>query len=136
MKQTVVFFALFLGLAFPLQAFEAALPAMSDSQAYKLYARQPKSELSKLLYLMNRFKEGRVGVIYNGQHYKSEEAFRIARDFLRKNYKKESAEFWIKKYCTRTDKGGVILFKDANNDTRPAAEAAMEELQALEGAAK
>lgn len=136
MRKMFLFVAIFLSLASMAGAFEPALPALTESQAYKLYTRQPKSELSKLLYLMNRFKEGEIQVVYNGQHYESEEAFRLARDFLRKNYKKESAEYWIKKYCTRTDKGSVILFKDAQNKTRPAADAAMEELQALQGSGK
>lgn len=136
MKKRVLFAVIFLSFASIAGAFEPALPALTESQAYKLYTRQPKSELSKLLYLMNRFKEGNLQVVYNGQHYASDEAFRIARDFLRKNYKKESAEYWIKKYCTRTDKGSVILFKDAKNQTRPAADAAMEELKNIQKTGK
>lgn len=105
---------------------------MAESKAFQLYSKQPKSELSKLLFLMNRFKESKALVLYNGYEYQAPEAMRLARNYLMKKYKKEEAAFWVKKYCYKTNSGSVILLKAPDGKTRPALDVAVEELATLE----
>ena len=127
-------FALFLFLlsssAF---AFETALPPLQDSPAYQQFSKQPKSELAKLVFLLNRFKEAKSTVIYDSNSYTAQEASKLAKDFLMRNYHKETAEYWVKNYCHKTKKGNVILLKGSDEDTKPALELALEELTMLEG---
>ena len=128
----VVFAALLTGVTCAAWAFEASLPSLEKSPAYEQFSRQKASELSKLLFLLNRFREAQVKVVYDGHYYEAPEAVRLAKNYLMKNYRKEKADYWIRKYCYKTEGGNVILLKDTGGKMKPAQDFALEELAALE----
>ena len=112
-------------------AFNLALPPMQESMAFKQFSRQPKSELAKLNYLLTRFQEAEAQVVYDGHHYEVDEAIRLAKTFLYKRYNREPADYWVKKYCYKTDHGNVILFKTEDGTTNPMRELVLDELVRL-----
>ena len=113
-------------------AFESSLPPLVESAAYKQFSRQPANDLSKLIFLLNRFKDAKVQVIYDQHQYDAIEASRLAKDYLRRNYHKEPAEYWVRNYCSKTKKGNLIYLKDGNGKLLPAIELALQELKALD----
>lgn len=80
----------------------AELCAIKDSPAFSKYKTRIKSELSKLIYLLDRFNSPEIEIKIDGNTYKSETAFPFAKAFLSVYYKKEKAEAWINKYCYRS----------------------------------
>lgn len=114
-------------------AFNYQLPPLEDSPAYRQFSRRPPSELTKLLYLIDRFRDTQVTVVYNGSNYDAREAARIAKKFLMSNYKKETAEFWVRKYCFRSEPANRwILFKAPDGSVAKAGEILLAELQRLD----
>lgn len=107
-------------------------PSAQESIAFKQYQKQPKTEMAKINYLFNRMNKSPMKVLYDGHEYEMQEAMKIAKKFLFKNYKKEPAEYWIKNYCYKTDNGNVILFKTTQGQTLPVREVALQELRGLE----
>ena len=130
-KIAVLLFSLF-ALNASAFAFETALPPLSESPAFQQFSKQPKSELSKLIFLLNRFKESRVTVFYDKHQYTAAEASKIAKDYLVRHYHKEPAEYWIRNYLHKTPKGNEILVKGTDADIRHALDLALQELKTLE----
>lgn len=110
----------------------AGLTAIEDSQAFQRYSVRRKSELSKLLYLMDRFRGTGFKVIYDGLEYDSEQAAQESRKFIAKNYKQEPAVDWIRNYAYRSNPGGnVIQVKTPQGEIRTLRDVLIEELEAL-----
>lgn len=109
---------------------------LKSSPAYQQYQRRPKSELSKLLFLMDRFKGSPAEVVYDGSHYDSSFALKNAKAYIAKNYKKnQRAELWVREHAYRSDPGRqLILFKYPDGNTRPLRDVLLEELAGLEKA--
>jgi len=104
-----------------------------ESEAYKQYLRRPKSELSKILYLIDRFKNTAFKIIYDGDEYDSNFATMTARQFLAFNYRNETAERWVKTHTYVSEpEGRVIHIKYPNGELRPARDVLLEELEKLE----
>ena len=117
--------------ALPLQA--APLCPMEQSDAYQKYCRRPKTELSKLLFLIDRFKDSDIKVVYNGNHYDSEVATKYARQYIRDHYRStQDAESFVKDHAHRSEpQGNVIYAEYPDGKIRPASEVLLEELKAL-----
>lgn len=120
-------------------AAEAAVgkgvPAIKDSKAYQQFLMRSPSELSKLIFLVDRFKESQVKIVYDDTPYEAAEAARHVMKFLSSNYKGEKAELWINKYATRSDPGRkLILARFKDGKVRKAKEVLLEELKDLEAA--
>lgn len=88
-------------MCFSANAF-AALPPILESDAFARYRKRMKTELSKLIYLLDRFNTPDMEIKIDGNTYRSELAFPFAKAFLAVYYKKEKAEVWIQKYCYRS----------------------------------
>ncbi len=125
--------ALFLlaGSAFAGNAPLTLLPA-ETTPAYAQYSRRPSTELSKLIYLIDRFKETALQVLYDGYEYTAPEAARYAKNFLAKNYKEGSADSWVKNHCYRTEGGSIIYLKDPAGELRPLQDVLLTELETLQ----
>lgn len=116
---------------------EEGLPPIEESEALRRYLRRPKTELTRLLYLADRFLNTEFQVIYNGRPYDSNTAVKYARSYLFKNHKKEKAESWIKVHAHRAGNAGEIIYvKYPSGAKRPAREFLLEELQSLDAAMK
>ena len=118
--------------AAPVSASEIIPVQAQESTAFKQYRQQPKSEITKINYLFSRLSKSPMKVLYDGHEYDMPEAMKLAKSYFYKHYKKESAEYWVKNYCYKTDSGNVILFKLTDGKTVPVREVALQELNGLE----
>ncbi|MSR77142.1 MAG: hypothetical protein EXS63_02795 [Candidatus Omnitrophica bacterium] len=132
-----LFFGFFLLGAVRLYAapppFQSGMPPIKESRAYKTFLMRPYSELSKIVFLTDRFKEAKIKVIYDGLHFEPEFAVRIAKWFLSQHYRKESAKEWIMVYCNQSlFEHQLIWAMDKKGDFKLSREVLMTELKALE----
>ncbi|MBU3759640.1 MAG: hypothetical protein FGM27_06890 [Candidatus Omnitrophica bacterium] len=110
----------------------AGLSAIEDSQAFQRYSVRKKSELSRLLYLMDRFRGSGYKVIYDGLEYDSETAAQESRKFIAKNYKQEPAVDWIRENAYRSSPGGnVIQVKTPDGTILDLRDVLIDELESL-----
>lgn len=109
-----------------------SLPPAEQSMAWKQYQLQPKSELTKINYLFSRFSHADAEVIYDGHEYKMPEAIQIARKYFLNHYNKESAEYWVKNYCYKSDAGNLIILRGKNGAMVPARDAVLQELMRVQ----
>lgn len=109
------------------------LGPLKASAAYSQYQKRPKTELSKLIFLMDRFRGCPAEVIYDGSHYDSEFALKNAKAYIAKHYKnKQPAEIWVRENAYRSDPGRqVILYKEPNANPKPLRDVLLAELEAL-----
>lgn len=114
----------------------AALEPRGTSAAFNQYLRRPKTELSKLIFLMDRFKSSSAEVIYDGAHYDSEFALKAAKSYMAKHYhKNQEADAWIRENAYRSNPGRkVILYQERNGDAKPLRDVLLKELELLESA--
>lgn len=118
----------------PVFAFQTELPPLQESPAFKQFSKQPQTELAKLIFLLNRFKESKVTVVYDSHSYPAPDAVKKAMNYLKRHYHKETAEYWIRNYCHKTKSGKEILLKNSTAETRSALNFALDELKKLETA--
>jgi len=117
----------------PAAASRQAFPSVEQSAAYQQYVKRPKSELSKLIYLMDRFRDSKVQAIYDGNPYDATEAANLTHKYLARNYKKDqSAEHWVKIHSySSLPAGNIIYIQFSNGQKRPARDVLLEELKTL-----
>ena len=128
-------------MAFLLTHFSLAiadLSSMEDSKAYKQYViRKSDTELSKLIYLMDRFRDAEFEIKYSRSWYGADEAMMEARKFLQKNYKKESAEKFIKMHTYRPyGKSDILYIKFPNSEIHILRDVLLKELELLNSVTK
>ena len=112
--------------------FAQGLGAFQDSNAFKQYETRPRTELSKLIYLLDRFNAPGVEIKIDGNVYSTDKAFPYSKGYLAKNYKKETAEAWIRTHCYRSMDGNkVIYMRVGGGDFRPLRDMLIEELKIL-----
>lgn len=114
----------------------AAFPPMQESMAYKQYCTRPVSELSKLIYLIDRFGNTEVQILYDGHYFSAPFAARVARWFLARHYRKETADKWIMRWCNTSIMGNLIWAKLPDGRFVLSREILFEELGNLEAAMK
>jgi len=108
---------------------------VKESNAYKRYLHRTKNEQSKILYLLDRFLNSPLKVVYDGTTYDSNTAINFARSYVARNYRNENAASWIKIHAYRSNpKRKIIYMKLPNGKTKPFRDALLEELEALEKA--
>ena len=140
LKQFIHFFyylfAIFFLVCFEIHAgVNSGLGPVQDSAAYKQYVlRSNPSELSKLIYLMDRFQGAKdLEVSYEGNFYDIETARREARQYIAKNYRQETAGRFIQDHAYRPKFGnGILYVKYPDGTTRPLRDILLEELKVLE----
>lgn len=115
------------------QPLYPGFPSIRESKAYKKFAVRPLSNLSKLLYLVDRFGESEIEIVYDNQTYKASFANTVVRWFLARNYKKQTPEEWIQKWGSYTIGSNKLIYaKLPNGEFRIAKEILMEEMALLE----
>lgn len=111
----------------------AGFQSLANSAAYRQYQHRPKSDLSKLLFLIDRFAQAKVEIIYDGFHFKTTQVVGMVRFFLSRNYNKQTPEQWIYQWCNTTvPRGKIILVKLPDGSTQLGREVLFGELAALE----
>ncbi len=105
-----------------------------DSEAFKQYQlRKSDTELSKLIYLMDRYRDAKFEIQYDGSWYGADEAMMEARKYLRQNYKNEPAEKFIKLHTYRPyGKEKIIFIRFPNDEIRILRDVLLEELKRLD----
>ena len=83
---------------------------LAESRAYKRYSNRPKSELSKLIFLIDRFKDMGVRIRYDGLEYDANYAARITKKYLARRYRRENAKEWVQKHSYRSIHAGEIIY--------------------------
>ncbi len=72
------------------------LPPVHESLAFKQLRQRPKSELSKMLYLIERFKNMNAEVQYNSGRYKIKDISILIQGFILVNFdRKGTAKDWV-----------------------------------------
>lgn len=104
------------------------------SRAFINYRKRPASELSKLLYLVDRLGESDLQIVYEKNTYPSRIIMPVARWYLHTHYnRKDSAENWITESCYRTlGSGEPVWVKYQDGSLRQARDILLEELDLLQ----
>ena len=111
----------------------ASLPPIQESNAYKQYLKRPKVELSRLIYLMDRFKSTDFKVVYDGYVYDSDYALKVSKQYISDHYKNEKAENWVQLNSYRsTASHKIIYLKYSDRKLRPLRDALVDELHLLQ----
>jgi hypothetical protein len=113
----------------------ALTSSLFESEAYQRYIKRPDSELSKLIYLIDRFVGQDIKVVYDGNEYDAPKAARYAKKYLAQHYdENEQADRWLKIHAYRSSPGGNIIYlKYADGESRVMIDVLLEELQRLHG---
>ena len=111
-----------------------SFPPVNESKAFELFKQRPHTDFSKLLYLIDRFENSGIEIVYEGHYYKALFAARLARWFMVRNYRKESPTEWIMRWCNTSMGGKLIYVKFPNGKFRLSREVLMEELRVLDAA--
>ncbi len=115
--------------------FDPQLEVLKDSKAYQVYKSRTdsSSELTKLIYLIDRFQKANMTIIYDGIEYKPDFVARMARWFLPSHYHNESAEKWIMVWCNKSYSFRQLIWvKDSKEHCKLAREILLEELKRLD----
>ncbi len=132
-----ILFGILVMMVFAHVSFAGNLGAIQESAAFKQYQMRSKTDLSKLIYLLDRFNAPGVEIKLDGNIYSTDKAFPYSKGYLSKNYKKEKAEDWIRKHCYRSgEKNEVIYMRVGSGDFRPVRDVLIEELQNLKASEK
>ncbi len=137
-RRAAFFLGLFLtlGISTSLQAqtrFNPEIDPLEQSRAYKLFLTRPQNELSKLVFLIDRFKDSKIKIIYDGIEYSPPFVAKLARWFLPSHYHDEKAEKWIMVWCNKSySERRLVWVKDPNENVKLAREVLLGELKVLE----
>ena len=124
--------SLLLGSPMPSAHSDGALPPLEESPAYQRFLRGPRTEMAKLLFILDRFHNTDYTVTFNGATYDANTAVRFGRDYLRKFYGGEKADEWLKIHAYHAGPDGRLIYiKSPSGEWRPMAEVFLEELEAL-----
>ncbi len=108
---------------------------LKESSAFRQYQLRPKNDLSKLIFLIDRFTQTDIEIIYEGFHLPAVKAAGIARWFLGRNYRHETPSEWIYLWCNKTvPNGKLIMVKFSDGTVRLGREILFDELAELEKA--
>lgn len=111
------------------------LEPVGQSAAFQEYLNKPKSNLAKLLFGLNYFRNAPVMVQYDGVEYAPQFAYPLGLAYLLTRYHGEKPESWIRKHCYRSPTANkIIYFKFSDGNFRPVRDVFIETYEALEKA--
>jgi hypothetical protein len=140
-KLTLAFLILFLSAAngFSAKSDKSAFPGLNpieESLAFQQYLERAVSEESKLIFLIDRFGESDFQIVYEGHYFNAPFAARVARWFMARRYREQSAREWIMTWCNSSvPAGNLIWVKLSNGKFKLSREILLVELKVLETAA-
>lgn len=107
--------------------------AVETSRAFQQFKTRPDNNLSRLIYLIDRFGDFDILIRYDNYDYNAQFAARIARWFLTRRYNGEGVDKWIMQWCnTSIGTGALIWVKLPDGSFRLAREILFEEIRALD----
>lgn len=132
MKKTIFAAALILlGTVSVCPVSRADVPAKETSPAYQKYQNRPKTELSKLIYLMDYFRGTEYKVVYDKMEYDSTTALQTAKNYIAKHYTNENALTWVKEHSYRSAGGQIIYLKSPDGKSETLRDALVRQLQVI-----
>ena len=112
-------------------SYHSSPPSLA-SKAYQQFVLRPRSELSKLICLIDRFADSNIQILYDDQYYPASFIAPIARAFLASHYNHESAEDWVARWCAVSiPDGNPIWIKFQDGNSYRALDVLLEELKVL-----
>ncbi len=109
------------------------IPPTLESKAFEQFMLRPTTELSKIIYLIDRFSDSKIEILYEDHYYSALFASRVARFFLPRHYRQEAAEHWVLTWCsTSIPSGSPIWVKFEDGSFKLAREVLLEELKSIE----
>ncbi len=117
-------------------AVQFGLPSLDQSIAYQGLLQRPITEVSKINYLIERFKDSNAEIDYGGHYYNPKDISRFVQMFIVLHYDEhETARDWILKYANRSiPKGEPIWIRLSNGRFCQSKDVLMGELDDLEKA--
>ena len=113
-------------------SLQSSVNEVKVSAAMRNYDRRPKTELSKLIYLMDVYRNTGYLVIHDSVEYEPQVALRKAKDYIQRNYRKQAAERWVKEHAYRSKSSGEIIYlKSPKGEIEPLRDALLRQLQGL-----
>ncbi|MBI3306494.1 MAG: hypothetical protein HYZ84_01620 [Candidatus Omnitrophica bacterium] len=105
---------------------------VEESRAFQQFKTRPDSDLSRLLFLIDRFGDFNIIIRYDNYDYNAQFAARIARWFIARRYKGETVDKWIMQWCnTSIGTGSLIWVKLPDGNFRLAREVLFDEVKNL-----
>lgn len=122
------------GAASPLGVYLNLLGPLPSSKAFELYQKRPKSEFSKLLFLMDRFRHSEAKLVYDGREFEPREALKTVKSYIAKHYdRKTPAKNWVHEHAYRAEgSGNIIYLKFEGEDKQVLRDVLVAELEKLE----
>ncbi len=77
-------------------------PAIEESVAYQRYLKRKPTELSKLIYLMDRFNFQGMEIRVDGTTFQAPLCVPYVKAYLALQYRGERAEVWLQKHVYRS----------------------------------
>lgn len=114
------------------------LPPIQESPAYKQFRQKPQSELSKMMYLIQRFKNLNVEIQYNSHRYRIREISPLIMAYVFANFdRKGTAREWViaNASYSRTKRNPILVHLQDGSHER-ASELLLRELEILEKTVK
>lgn len=109
-------------------------PGLTEGVRQTLRARYEQSqntELHKLLYLVDLVSKTNLEIVYDGASYRTPLISPLVRMFVFQHYKNQTAEAWLREWCSTTQRGNRISVRFPDGTTTPALELLIGELKAL-----
>jgi hypothetical protein len=109
------------------------LPAMQESMAFKRFKQSP-SELSKLFYLVERFKHLNAEIEYGSRRYKIKEISALVQGYIFAKFdRKQTARDWVVANVSYTRTKRTPIFVRLKDGTcHRAVDVLLKELEALD----
>ena len=106
-----------------------------QSNAFQKFLSRPVNDESKILYLIDRFADSNIEIVYDGHYFSAALATSVAKWFFSRRYHKETPKQWVMKWCNSTvPSGNLIWVKLPNGKFKLSREILLAEVKSLDEA--
>ncbi len=81
-----------------------------ESKAYERFSKRTLCDASKLIYLIDRFADSEIKIVYDQQNYETAFVGTVARWFFARNYRKQTPRDWIMNWCNVSVITGRLIY--------------------------
>lgn len=98
-------------------ALYPGFPKIEESKAYKTLLKRGVSHKTVLTYLIDRYADAKIRIVYDEYRVDSRFAANLARIFLLKQYRGEAPEEWIYKWCNTSIISGKAIWVELPDES-------------------
>ena len=84
--------------------------SIRESKAYERFSKRTLCDASKLIYLIDRFADSDIKIVYDEQNYEPAFVGTVARWFFARNYRKQTPKDWIMNWCNVSVITGRLIY--------------------------